>query len=253
MQRMGKVLKWVVIAALALSGMVGVGVSAWNQSTLGPASSAQIALTPAPGLDVQQGKWLVFNPNTKDADTGLIFYPGGNIDYRSYAPAAQAIAEQGYLVVVVSMPLNLAVLGSGRAADVQQAFPQIKHWAIGGHSLGGAMAAQYARDHLDSIQGLALWAAYPAASNDLSKTNLMVVSIYATNDGLATPAKIDASRSLLPADTRWAAIQGGNHAGFGDYGPQQGDGTASITPAEQQAQVVAATVGLLQEIAGAKP
>jgi hypothetical protein len=253
MGRFGKILKWVVIGALALAGMVGVGLSAWNQSTLGPASSAQVALTPVPGLDVQKGQWLVFQPDRQDADTGFIFYPGGNIDYRSYAPAAQAIAKEGYLVVIVPMPFNLAVLAPGRAAQVQQAFPQIKHWAIGGHSLGGAMAAQYAGGHLDAIQGLVLWAAYPASNNNLSKSNLKVVSIYASNDGLATPAKIDASRPLLPAGTRWVAIQGGNHAGFGDYGLQQGDGAASITPAEQQAQVVAATVGLLQEIAGPKP
>jgi hypothetical protein len=95
---------------------------------------------------------------------------------------------------------------------------------------------------------LVLWAAYPAESDDLSGQDLAVVSIYGTRDGLATPDKIDASRPLLPPDTRWVAIEGGNHARFGWYGPQNGDNPATISREDQQRQVVAATVNLLQQL-----
>ena len=104
-------------------------------------------------------------------------------------------------MVIVDMPLNLAVLNPGAADKVMAAYPEIQHWAIGGHSLGGAMAANYAVNHPEQVQGLVLWAAYPASSDDLSSSNLRVVSIFGSLDGLATGEKIEASRPLLPADT----------------------------------------------------
>ena len=118
------------------------------------------------------------------------------------------IAEQGYLAVIVPMPFNLAVFGSGKASDVMKAHPEITRWAIGGHSLGGAMSAKYVYDNPDAVDGLALWAAYPADNNSLADRNVKVASISATNDGLATPAKIEASRPLLPASTAVAADPG---------------------------------------------
>jgi len=191
----------------------------------------------------------VFRPVVQQPSAGLVFYPGGRVDYRAYAPAAQAIAAQGYLVVIPSMPLNLAVLAAGRAGEVIPAFPEVQHWAVGGHSLGGAMAANYAHKQSDKVQGLVLWAAYPAGGDDLSSYKLQVVSIFGTRDGLATGAKIKASRPLLPAGTRWVAVEGGNHGQFGWYGAQPGDQEATISREEQQAQVVAATVELLRALA----
>jgi pimeloyl-ACP methyl ester carboxylesterase len=128
------------------------------------------------------------------------------------------------------------------------AYPEIQHWAVGGHSLGGAMAANYAKNHPDTVDGLALWAAYPASSDDLSVSGLHVVSIFASLDGLATGEKIDASRPLLPADTVWVSIADGNHAQFGWYGDQAGDNPATISRQEQQDQVIQATVNLLESI-----
>jgi len=75
-----------------------------------------------------------------------------------------------------------------------------------------------------------------------------VVSISASFDGLATPEKIDASRPLLPADTVWVTIQGGNHAQFGWYGPQPGDDPAAISRETQQAQIIEATVEFLESL-----
>jgi pimeloyl-ACP methyl ester carboxylesterase len=177
------------------------------------------------------------------------FYPGGHVDPRSYAPAAHALAKERYLVVIVPMPLNLAVSAPDRAAEVMAALPDIGGWAVGGHSLGGAMAARFAYQNPEAVQALMLWADYPASTDDLSGRPLAVTSIYAANGGLATEDKIAASRPLLPGTTRWVAIEGGNHAQFGWYGPQSGDGTATISREEQQRQIVAATLKLLSSLA----
>jgi pimeloyl-ACP methyl ester carboxylesterase len=143
------------------------------------------------------------------------------------------------------MPLNLAIFAPDRAAEVITAFPEISRWAVGGHSLGGAMSARFAYQNPEAVQGLALWAAYPASTDDLSGYSLAVTSIYGTRDGLATEDKIAASRPLLPLDTTWVAIEGGNHTQFGWYGAQSGDNTATISREEQQRQIVAATLALL--------
>lgn len=133
------------------------------------------------------GEWLTFQPAEGSPTVGFIFYPGGNVDYQAYAPALFEIAAQGFLVVDVPMPLDLAILGYGQAADVIAAHPEIGHWAIGGHSLGGAMASRFAYENPAAVEGVVLWAAYPAGSNDLSGTGLQVISVYDTLDGVATP------------------------------------------------------------------
>jgi pimeloyl-ACP methyl ester carboxylesterase len=146
------------------------------------------------------------------------------------------------------MPFNLAVFKPAAADAVIAAHPAITNWVIGGHSLGGAMAANYVYTHPDAVQGLALWAGYPAGNNGLADRQLPVVSIYGTNDGLASRVEVDASRALLPVDTRYVPIEGGNHAQMGWYGPQPGDGTATISREDQQQQVVAATEELLSTV-----
>lgn len=192
--------------------------------------------------------WQVFRPTQGQPTAGLIFYPGGRVSFQAYAPLLRPLAEKGYLVVVPPMPLNLAIFGLNAASEVIATYPQIKHWAVGGHSLGGSMAASYARANPGKIEGLLLWASYPAGSDDLSGSGLKVSSIYASNDGLATPAKVEASRPLLPPTTRWVLIEGGNHAGFGSYGTQSGDGAATISPETQWEQVSAASLSLLKSL-----
>jgi pimeloyl-ACP methyl ester carboxylesterase len=146
------------------------------------------------------------------------------------------------------MPLNLAVLGAGRGADVIDEFSDVRHWAIGGHSLGGAMAAQFASDNPDLVDGLVLWAAYPPGNSDLSGNDVMAISIYGTRDGLTSNEEIVNSRQQMPSATRWVAIDGGNHAQFGWYGDQQGDNPAVISRHVQQQQIVAATVDFLDRL-----
>jgi pimeloyl-ACP methyl ester carboxylesterase len=192
--------------------------------------------------------WLIFEPTGPRSNVGLIVYPGGRVDARSYAPTARAVAEAGHLTVIVPMPLNLAVLAPDRAGEVMAAFPEVDRWAVAGHSLGGAMAANFVRGSPGAADGLVLWAAYPASGDDLSDRDLIAASVYGTRDGVALPEQVLAGRPLLPPDTVWVPIEGGNHAQFGWYGEQGGDNPATISREAQQAGVVAATLAVLEQL-----
>jgi pimeloyl-ACP methyl ester carboxylesterase len=240
-----RIVKWVLIGVVAAILLALAGFTIWAYTPLGPMPEALVAMQSDDQVQVETSPWLTFRPTGSQPDTGLILYPGGRVDYRSYAPLAREIARQGYTVVIVPMPFNLAVFGAGRASDVIAAHSEIQHWGIGGHSLGGAMAANYLYGHPEPVSGLALMAAYPAGNNSLADRELDVVSIYGTQDGVASVANGRAGETLLPSGTEWVAIEGGNHAGFGSYGPQSGDGVASISREDQQAQAASAVVALL--------
>jgi hypothetical protein len=218
-----------------------------------PGSAAQAnavaAMQSSPEVAVSTDQWISFTPTDTDPTAGFIFYPGGKVDEQAYAPVLHDIAASGYLVVNVPMPFDLAVFGTSKAKDVIAVYPHIQVWVIGGHSLGGVMAVEYAADHLDQIDGVALWASYPSENTSLAESGLAVISISGTLDGLSTPDKIDASIPLLPQDTIWVPIEGGNHAQFGDYGAQSGDQAAVISPQEQQKQIVDAMVAFLAGLA----
>ncbi len=232
----------VAVLLLAVGGFV-----VWAAKPLGPGEPALGALETGNEVSVDAGDPLIFMPSDSSPDTGFIFYPGGRVDYRSYAQPLRRIASQGYLVVAVQAPLNLMVFDPDRAGEIIPQFPQIKHWAVGGHSLGGAMAASYLYNHPGAAEGLVLWASYPAKNNDLSRSGIKVLSIYGSLD-MGGMQPFDASRSLLPSATTWVVIEGGNHAQFGDYGAQPGDNTATVSAADQQALVVSATVDFLDSL-----
>src|SRR5512136_423216 len=151
-----------LLGILLISAAVLTGFVVWAETPPSPMPQAYDALKSDSAVMVSTGNWLVFNPLSTNASTGFIIYPGGRVDFRSYAPLAHSIAADGYLVVIPLMPLNLAVFGVGTANDVLKFYPNINSWAIGGHSLGGTMAAQFAYENPAKIKGLVLWAAYPA-------------------------------------------------------------------------------------------
>ncbi len=241
---------WIKRLGLALTALLVVAVAGfviWAVTPLGPMPEALAALESDALVAVQTDPWLTFMPVGQQPATGLILYPGGRVDPRSYAPPARQIAAEGYLVVIPPMPLNLAFLAPNRAEAVIQAHPEIERWVIGGHSLGGAMAANFVYNHPQTVDGLVLWAAWPAENNSLAGVDLPILSVYGTKDmGLEG---IENSKDLLPPQTQWVVIEGGNHAQFGWYGPQPGDGVASISREEQQKQIVAATLAFLQDFA----
>ncbi len=194
--------------------------------------------------------WWSFQPATSEPDTGFIIYPGGLVDPLAYAPLANAIAAEGFFVILDPMPLDLAVIDSNSASEIISAFPDIESWAIGGHSLGGAMAAEFAAGQPELIDGLALWAAYPAGGTDLSGLPIQVVSVYGDADCVATVEEVTAATPFLPPDTEFVRVEGGNHTQFGSYGEglQRGDCPATISREDQQQMVVDATVMMLQSI-----
>jgi predicted alpha/beta-hydrolase family hydrolase len=243
-----RTLNRILLITILILIVAAAGLLAWANNPSAPMPEAITALQSDSQVQVTEDGWITFQPTSTQPDTGLILYPGGRVDPRAYAPIARLIAEQGYMVVIVPMPHNLAVFGSNRAQDVIAAYPEIQHWAIGGHSLGGAMAARFASRHPGAIQGLVLWAAYPANSDDLSGQDLQVLSMIGDRDGLGTKDGVEATRQLLPENTTYLTIEGGNHAQFGWYGAQPGDAEATISRPEQQAQVLQATLQLLASL-----
>jgi hypothetical protein len=238
----------VILAVIAAILIVAIGFVVWAETPLGPMIESNQALNSDSTVDVSTGQWLAFTPHGLKATIGFIIYPGGRVNYKSYAPTAHAIADKGYLVVIIPMPLNLAVLGINKANATIESYADIKAWAIGGHSLGGTMAAQFAHDNPALIRGLVLWAAYPTSGNDFSTMSTKAITLHGTNDGLVSASQIDDSMKLLPEDTIRVEIQGGNHSQFGWYGNQPGDNLATISREEQQEQIVNATVRLLEKI-----
>jgi hypothetical protein len=245
-----KKIKLVALGIAVLVGILFLGFIAWAITPLGPMPEALDALQSGDGVVVTTGEWIDFRPDGVEPAGGVVIYPGGRVDPRSYAPLARLIAIHGYRAVIVPMPLNLAVFAPGKANEVIQAYPMVTTWSIGGHSLGGAMAGKFAFDNPSAIQAVFLLAAYPADSNDLSQSGLNVFSIYGTRDGVAAVDTILASGPLLPETTMWVPIQGGNHAQFGWYGDQPGDFPAEISREEQQLQVLDALLEQLSQIGG---
>lgn len=167
---------------------------------------------------------------------GIIFYAGAKVDELAYTNLMQKFSQQGYMCALVKMPFRLAIFDSNAADKIIATFPDVKNWYMMGHSLGGAMAADYAFHHENNIKGLVLLGAY--SSKDLSKTSLQVLSFYGTEDQVLNMKKYHNYFSNLPRNTIEIAIEGGNHAYYGNYGEQSGDGVATITAQAQQEQVV---------------
>ncbi|MEZ4711374.1 MAG: alpha/beta fold hydrolase [Caldilineaceae bacterium] len=216
----------------------------WALNAAQPMPQALTALHSTNTVEVTPEPWLTFRPTNREIVQGLIFYPGGRVDPRAYAPLAHDLAESGLLVVIPAMPLNLAVLAPNRAQEIIDLYADVGEWAIGGHSLGGAISAAFAASHPEQVQQLILLAAYPNESL-AARADLRVLSIYGTLDGLIPPTEMDEKRALLPADTVYVPIKGGNHAQFGWYGAQSGDNPATLDRASQQAQTVQAILEFL--------
>jgi pimeloyl-ACP methyl ester carboxylesterase len=225
--------------------VVVLGLIVWANSVLGPAPEAFGALRSDAQVTVNLDQFVAFQPANKKTTTAFIFYPGARVDYRSYAVPLHKIAAEGYLVVLLPVRLNLALLDPNAADHAISAFPTIRHWVVGGHSLGGVAAAAYASKH-DNIDGLVLWASYPA-NDALKNSKMKVISIYGTQD-ISSADIFENKRPLLPMASEFVVIQGGNHAQFGDYGVQPGDHKATITRVDQQKQVVNATAEFLKEL-----
>ena len=248
---MTRVLRWHrhrILAALILVAAALAALLYWQLSPIGSVMpEALAALESDDAVHVDRERWIAFEPQAGETSNGFIFYPGGRVPPEAYAPLARALAEQGHLSVIAPMPLNLAVFDPNAASAVIAAHPKIQTWVIGGHSLGGVMAARFAQENRGTVSGLVLLAAYPEAHLDLSESGLAVALLYADRDGLVTLDEAQAALAQLPAEAQAILIEGGNHAGFGWYGEQAGDRSARINREQQQTQVVAAAMRILRE------
>lgn len=217
--------RWLKVGIAAV--LLLCGVCWWYVSDYYHADDAAVAaMSSATDIVVRrEGNTVAFIPD--EAKTGFIFYPGGKVEHTAYAPLMRALAENGVLCVLVEMPLNLAVLDMNAADGIPEMYPQIDNWYIGGHSLGGSMAASYAAKNASIYDGLVLLASYSTA--DLSSAGLNVISIFGSEDGVLSMEKYAENKVNLPASFEEYVIEGGCHAGFGSYGPQDGDGVPTLT------------------------
>ena len=239
-----KLWTWLIAIVLVLA-VAAAGANVWVEGQYPYGDAAREALASTKTLNTATGKVtgrltveqtddaIAFLPSETMA--GLIFYPGGLVPAEAYAPLMHALANEGVLCVVPKMPLRLAVLDMNAADGIAQQYPEVTRWAIGGHSLGGAMAASYAAKHAEAYDALVLLAAYSTAELPES---LPVASIYGDQDQVMNREKYAEYRGNLPEQTVEVVIPGGNHAQFGDYGQQKGDGVAAITAQEQLEQTL---------------
>ena len=156
-------------------------------------------------------------------DVGFIFYPGAKVEAIAYVPFLNELSKHGITCILVDMPLHMAIFNSSAAKNIQEQYPDIKTWYIGGHSMGGAMASKYVAEHKSEMKGLILLGAYLYGDVDASKS----LTLYGSEDQVINREKIDYSTNVHQ-------IKGGNHAGFGNYGKQKGDGEATISSEAQQ-------------------
>ena len=142
-------------------------------------------------LDEATGLTLL--PASSSGHAGLIFICGSGIAAEAYAPLLRPVAEEGFAVFVVKLPYRFAPLESpkqvavDRARGVIAAHHEVTHWVIGGHSLGGALAARMARSASGSLSAMVLVATTHPKEDDLSFLTIPVTKIYASNDAIAPP------------------------------------------------------------------
>ena len=217
-------------AGLLLLAVLGAGYTYLNAGYTAD-ETALAAMAPGEGITVTLPTEDLVIFGAEEPSAGLIFYPGGKVEHLAYAPLLRALAREGITCVLTEMPFDLAVLDMDAAEKARAQLPEIERWYIGGHSLGGAMAAACAAEHLADYEGVILLAAY--STKDLNHSDLKVISLYGNKDTVLDMDKYREYRTNLPTDTVEAVLEGGNHAQFGSYGPQEGDGTATVLPEEQ--------------------
>lgn len=229
MKKKYRVLKIVLISVcVVILGFIGVFFAYVSNYSHAREQAIDVMSNSAVTVTTFEGGIAFGSP---DASTGFIFYPGGKVEDTAYAPLMEEIAAGEVFCVIAEMPYQLAVFRSNAAADIMSRYPEVKSWYIGGHSLGGAMAAYYAGKYPEQFEGLILLAAYSTA--DLSQSDLKTLLLYGSEDQVLNGENYEKYLGNLPSGYQEIAIEGGNHAGFGDYGLQKGDGEAAISAADQ--------------------
>ncbi len=239
-----KTLRRLLIGFLALILIGVILLIGWATVRAQAATERAVMVLQDNNIKREDGQ-LVFRP-TSPANKGLIYYPGGLVEPEAYAVTAQGIADAGYLVVIPKMPLNLAFTGINRADGIRADFPEIESWVIGGHSLGGAMAAEYAKNNVANLDGLIMFASYPANNEDFVNFPVPILTIISSNDP-GSPQQ-EAFYEAISDSARHFIIEGGNHRQYADYSFQKDDGIPTISVMEQQDQIIAGTTEFLDSL-----
>lgn len=227
------IIRILIILAAVLLTLAGTFLIYMLQYYKADATAQDIYSTYSESIEVGKDYTVFYPEPDKNKNKGFIFYPGGKVEETAYAPILNRLSGEGITCVLIKMPFHLAVFDVNAADGIIEQFPEITSWYMGGHSLGGAMASSYAVEHSEEVAGLILLAAYP-----VNKSDIPAVIIYGSEDKVL-------NRDKLKGLTGLVEIQGGNHAQFGNYGFQKGDGTASISDEEQQIETVQAIVDFL--------
>lgn len=225
-----------VIRIMSIVVVVALGIFAWltyandYYRATDHAKKAMLGSTTVEVVETED--YYCFDKISEDATKGIVFYPGGKVDEKAYAPILLKFAEEGYEVYLVKMPAKLAIFGMNAAEDIFKEASHIENWTMMGHSLGGAMAASFSAEHDEQVDALVLLAAYSTV--DISQTQIEVYSFYGSEDKVLNIENYKEYYSNLPEGIVEEVIEGGNHANFAHYGAQEGDGEATITRQEQQ-------------------
>jgi hypothetical protein len=248
----------VVRGALVVLALLWVAVMAWLKPFVAVEPALAAMESDSAVTVAEYPTQIVMTPTGTVSSTALFFQPGARVDARAYAAVLRPVAEHGVRVVITKQPLGIGFLNTFAYASTASAYPDVATWVVGGHSLGGTVACIDAEKHdtdapgAGRVSGLLLYASYPASDMSTS-LQAAVLSISGSDDGLATPAKIDAAKPDLPPSTTYVVIQGAVHAYFGDYGPQPGDGTPTISHGDARTQISAATVDFLTDHPATSP
>lgn len=217
----------IAVGILVLLLAVCAGAFFWYVSDYYRAEDVALeVLAQDSGITVQDNL-TILSPSVS-SDTAVIFYPGAKVEAEAYLPLLEQIQQTGVTCILVHMPFHMAIFDANAAEDVMEQFPDIQHWYMAGHSMGGAMASQFASDHPEEIDGLILLGAYIYGDYPAEKT----LTVYGSLNQ-SVEDHIDYTENVVE-------IEGGNHAQFGNYGLQKGDLPATISAEEQQRQTVCA-------------
>lgn len=236
--------KLILIASLVVLFIVAAAFAYYVSDYYHADSNALAALKSTDTYTVSDtSDYITFTPQNRST-TGIIIYPGAKVQAESYAVLASKLAQKGYTTIIVKMPFNLAFFGTDKADDIIKNHTEINKWVIGGHSLGGVFASEYALKNQDKISGVIYLAAYP--STNASNATFKALSIRGSLDGLTTVEDISKNRDKFPANTTFITIPGGNHYNFGDYGVQVGDNNSTITREKQQNLTIDHIIGFIE-------
>ncbi|PSL39324.1 alpha/beta hydrolase family protein [Labedella gwakjiensis] len=233
-----------LLAVVLVIVLVVVVFLAWANTVMGGDREAALEVWTNDAIEVAETEHsFVLAPTGDRSGEGLVFIPGAKVDPFAYARTLAGVVEDAGVTVVITKPtLNLAFFDTRPLSTFTADAPDVDAWAVGGHSLGGVRACQLADgDPSVDVTGLVFFGSYCA--NDISASAIDVLSISGTADGLTTPEDVESAAPLLPADTTFVEIEGGNHADFGDYGVQPGDGESTIPRDDARAAITDALVG----------